>query len=174
VYKVNGLSSYVATLAVLGGAIYYGVLDSNKMQIFMREFGSVLSVAQLFAYSVATLLYLKGALFKQGLPHGNFFVDFFHGYEPNPRFFNTVVSDLKWFLEGRALSGWGVVALLLAYQQYLHSGELTASMVMVVLFHQIYIFHYFFNETYVLGKHFTHTYIYRPHIFTTDHCFRYD
>lgn len=152
-YKVNGLSSYVLTLAVFAGCVYSGVLDSSKMQIFMREFGAVLSVAQLFAYSIAILLYAKGALFKQGLPHGNLFVDFFHGYEPNPRFFNVVVSDLKWYLEGRALSGWGVVALLLAYQQYLQSGALTASMVLVVLFHQIYIFHYFFNETYVLGKY---------------------
>lgn len=154
VYKVNGLASYVATLAVLAGCIYYGALDRSKMQLFMREFGAVLSVAQLWAYTVAITLYLKGALFKQGLPHGNLFVDFFHGYEPNPRFFGWAVSDLKWFLEGRALSGWGVVALLLAYQQYLLSGELTASMVLVVLFHQIYIFHYFFNETYVLGEYY--------------------
>lgn len=150
-YKVNGLSAYLATLAVLAGCIYSGALDRARMQVFMREFGAVLSVAQLWAYTVATALYVKGALYKQGLPHGNVLVDFFHGYEPNPRYFGWVVSDLKWFLEGRALSGWGVVALLLAYQQYLLGGELTASMVLVVLFHQVYIFHYFFNETYVLG-----------------------
>ena len=87
----------------------------------------------------------------QGNPSGNIIIDYFYGYEPDPRFFGFITTDVKWFLEGRVLILWNVVGILLAYRQYVAIGHVTNAMLLANLLHFIYVGHYYVVETNVLA-----------------------
>jgi len=83
-YKMNGLATTL--ISILAGAflVRAGYFDTK---LIVDHYGEIIVVANIFAYSVSIWLYIKGILFKEGNPSGNIVLDFFYGYEPNPRIF---------------------------------------------------------------------------------------
>jgi len=150
-YKVNGLRCFIITLGSFFAAIYYGYLDEPLIAKIVNDWGRIIVAFNLFSFINALFMYFKGLLFKQGNPSGNIIIDYFYGYEPNPRIFNIIWTDLKWFLEGRALIFWIINALLLAYRQYTLLGYVTNTMTLAVFLHFWYVTHYFVVETNVLS-----------------------
>jgi len=147
-YKVNGLSCYCITLLCFFASVYFGYFDVNLVKrIVFEEYGRILVTFQIFSFSMALLLYLKGYLFRQGNPCGQFLIDFFYGYEKNPRFFGIITTDVKWFMEGRALILWTLTSFVLAYAQMSTLGYVSRPMGLVLFFHFVYVLHYFIVET---------------------------
>jgi len=69
--------------------------------------------------------------------HGSFFYDFWMGVELNPRIANF---DIKLFSIGRiGMIGWAVVNLSHAAQQYELYGQLSNSMVLLLVLQMLYI-----------------------------------
>jgi len=111
----------------------------------------MISTHHVFSFLLSFFLYFKGFFFNKGNPSGNILVDYFYGYEMNPRFFNIISTDIKWFMEGRALMFWTIHTFLLGYAQYAKLGYLTYPMIFTVLLHFAYVLHYFVFETNVLA-----------------------
>lgn len=65
--------------------------------------------AQTFSWILSVLLYIKGIIYQnvlgfsffffelivKGAPSGKWILDFFYGYDPNPRVFGFIAGDVK-------------------------------------------------------------------------------
>jgi len=150
-YKCNGLISYLMTIALFFTGIYVGVINKAIVDMVWTNWAQIMVASEILAYSLSLIFYFKGWIWNQGQPKHNFVLDFFYGYEVNPRFFNIVWSDVKWLAEGRALMTWNILIYLIAYKQYLELRTLTIPTVLTCVLHTIYIAHYFWDETIVLS-----------------------
>jgi len=151
-YKVNGLACFVITLGGLLTAIYTQYLTPQAVtQLIDEEYLKITNTCVILSFAISLFLYFKGLLFRQGNPSGNIIIDYFYGYEPDPRFFGIITTDVKWFLEGRVLILWNVIGILLAYRQYVAIGHVSNAMVLANLLHFIYVGHYYVVETNVLA-----------------------
>lgn len=85
----------------LKGWIWKQVL-LNPLFLLLHFFSSI---HFLFCMKLATKQLNFVSLFLwfvwKGYPKHIFVLDFFYGYEVNPRFFGIIWSDVKWLIEGR-------------------------------------------------------------------------
>ncbi len=126
---MNGLHQFILSIALFAFAVYRP--DVFNPGIIVDNFGGILMTAQIFTLCLCVFLYLKGFIFRQvkrslvflfdisqGNPTGNVIVDFFYGYEVNPRIFGIIYTDFKFFTESRALITWVMFDLCFVYKQY--------------------------------------------------------
>jgi len=143
-------------------SIYYDLFTPDLVNKILTNWGPITTTFHLTGFLLAIVLYFKALFFNKvnelfssrilkGNPSGNLIVDIFYGYEMNPRLFDIVSTDVKFFLEGRALILWTTITWFFAYAQYLQVGHVTNTMVTAVLLHFFYVLHYFVYETNVLA-----------------------
>lgn len=145
-YRMNGMFSFLFTLAAVAGAVTLGWLDAA---LLYDQIGPLLSVVNLFSFAFAGFLYargLKGAEWER--PTGRLFYDYFMGTALNPRIGSL---DLKLFCEARpGMIFWMLLNLSIAAKQYQNHGLMTTPMAMVVGFQGFYLIDYFIHEEAIL------------------------
>jgi len=146
-YLVNGKECFIVSIVALLGTTYYGYFDPS---LVVDHFGPIATLATTFSYGICVLLYLRGYLFYEGNPSGNLVLDYFYGYEANPRFFGQIWLDPKWITEGRALMAWTLIEMCFLHTAYVRTGVLPSAMLLTTVLHFLYVLHYFIHETAVL------------------------
>ena len=146
-YKMNGWASWWATLAIVGGLVWSGVIPAT---ILYDEFGPLLTVVNLFSFALSGYLYMHGKLWPAGEKiRGKFFYDYFMGTSLNPR---TGRFDWKLFCEARpGLILWVLINLSIAAKQYATIGTVTTPMILVCAFQFWYILDYYYHEEAILS-----------------------
>ncbi len=146
-YKLNGLSSFVVSMALLVGLLSTGTIRATTV---LAELGPLLTVSTLAAVALAVWFYLwgrrRGALERSS---GNPTYDFYMGTVLNPRF---GLFDLKFFFESHIGMGtWGALALLLPVAEFERTGALSTAMLVVSLCQLLYIVDFFIFESNLLS-----------------------
>lgn len=145
VFKANGLSSFICTLALfyLGSSVFH--LFSPTL--IYDHFGGLLGALNIFSLVFCFFLYFKG-LYKpsstdSGRTGGALF-DYFWGMELYPRIFGW---DIKMFTNCRfGMMGWALIILSFATKQQQIYG-LTNGMIVAVSLQLLYIAKFFWWET---------------------------
>mmetsp|Transcript_11157 Transcript_11157/g.15190 ORF Transcript_11157/g.15190 Transcript_11157/m.15190 type:complete len:425 (+) Transcript_11157:302-1576(+) len=138
-YKLNGLR---VLLVLYLCALYFGfVTRSLDLGWLFDNYLPVLSGSLLISFALSFYLYAasfaKGARLASGGNSGVGLYDFFMGRELNPR---VGWLDLKEFCElYPGLIGWVMLNLGCAHKQFTTTGSISPSMLLVNLFHLIYV-----------------------------------
>lgn len=150
-YNINGLQAWAISHALfIAGAVYF---QWFPMTIIFDHWGSLLLIANITGFSLGIFVYLK-AYFFPSYPEdrkfsGNFVYDFFMGIELNPRFGPV---DFKLFFNGRpGIVAWTLINISFAAAQYHRYGYVTNSMILVNLFHGLYVLYFFWKEKWYLN-----------------------
>lgn len=146
-YKLNGLSSFVVSIAVLVALLATGTIRAATV---LAELGPLLTVSTLAALALAVWLYAwgrrRGALERSS---GNPVYDFYMGTVLNPRF---GLFDLKFFFESHIGMGtWGALAVLLPAAELERTGHLSTPMLVVSICQLLYITDFFVFESNLLS-----------------------
>lgn len=146
-YKLNGLSSFLVSIAILVGLLATGTIEATSV---LAELGPLLTLATLFALGLALWFYVwgrrRGALERSS---GNLVYDFYMGTVLNPRF---GLFDLKFFFESHIGMGcWGALAVLLPAAELERTGSLSTAMLVVSLCQLLYITDFFVFESNLLS-----------------------
>ncbi len=142
-YKLNGLLLFLTMAAVLAVGTWQHWLS---LTFVYENYGALLVVANVFAFSLTAILYLRGrrAAARAGKPLSSsplhVINDAFMGTELNPMFFGV---DLKMFAYRPSLMGLGVLVWSFAAVQYEALGHLTGRMWLFQAFYFVYLFNYF-------------------------------
>lgn len=109
--------------------------------------------AFIYAYSISLYGYIKGKFypsFKDDCKFsGSVVYDYMMGIELNPRI--GKFFDMKLFHNGRpGIVAWTLINLSFAAAQYKEIGYVANSMILVNLFHFVYVFDFFLNEGWYL------------------------
>lgn len=149
-YNINGLQAWVVS-HVLFIVCAFG-LGWFSPTIIFDNWGSLLSVVNVFGFLLAIFVYVKAYFFPTFAQDrkfsGSFIFDFFMGIELNPRFRGI---DIKLFFNGRpGIVAWTLINLSFASTQYVRYGHVTNSMLLVNLFHLLYVLYFFWKEAWYL------------------------
>jgi delta14-sterol reductase/lamin-B receptor len=146
-YKLNGLASYVVSLAALGGLYAAGNLRGRSV---LAELGSMLSTSIVFAFALSLFLYVYGFSSNRAERRsGNVVYDYFMGSALNPR---VGEFDLKFFFESKiGLTSWIAIDLAMAAAQYERSGHLSIPMMLVLGFQIFYVGDFYVFEDAMLS-----------------------
>jgi len=143
-YRLNGLASLLVTLAALAGSIAGGVVHGAAA---VEQLGSLLITSILASYLFSVLLYLFGK--PASTRAGDVIYGYFMGTALNPRVGRV---DLKMLMESKvAMSGWLVLAILMAHAEYERTGAVSLPMMLVVGFQALYTFDFFWFEEAMLS-----------------------
>lgn len=145
-YTMNGHLAFWVSIAAAAAAgpdrlayLYDAYLPLGLASV---GFSIVLSVYLYFSS------FHKGALLARGGNTGNPVYDFFIGRELNPRIGSL---DLKEFCELRpGLIGWVVLNMGMAAKQYLNTGAVSGSMILVNLMQGLYVWDALYQERAIL------------------------
>ncbi|MEQ8453123.1 MAG: hypothetical protein RID81_37665 [Sandaracinaceae bacterium] len=146
-YKLNGLSSFVVSIALLVGLLATGVLSASSV---LAELGALLTLATLGAVALAVWFYVWG---RQRGPlersSGNVVYDFYMGTVLNPRF---GLFDLKFFFESHVgMGSWGALAVLMPAAELERTGAISSAMIVVTVCQLLYITDFFVFESNLLS-----------------------
>lgn len=148
-YRMNGLASFLITLAVFWILVVTGLIDPR---VVAGEIGALISVVTLFVFAFSIFLYLYGRKRRESgssPPSDSIIHNFFMGYSHNPRIGEF---DLKLFFEARpSLIGWIVLSCTFAAAQFQSAGRVTLPMTLVCAFQFMYVFDYFIHEEAILS-----------------------
>lgn len=146
-YRMNGWLSWWITIGGLFLAVWLGWI---KPTILYDNFGPLITTTNIFTFAFALYLYVHGR--KKGRDErvtGNPVYDYFMGTSLNPRIGDL---DLKLFCEARpGLILWVIINFSAAAKQYEVHGTVTTPMMLVCLFHFLYIADYYFHEEAILS-----------------------
>ncbi len=145
-YRMNGIFSFLFTLAVVFGLVTMGWLDAT---VLYDQLGPLLSLVNIFTFVFAGFLYFWGLNGEEWeRPTGRPFYDYFMGTALNPRIGSL---DLKLFCEARpGMIFWLLMNLSMAAKQHELHGTVTVPMLLVVGFQSFYLIDYFIHEEAVL------------------------
>ncbi len=145
-YKMNGWFTWWFTWVCLAGGVLLGWISPT---LLYDEFGSLLTVVNIFAFVLAAYLYVVGKRRPDaGRITGNLVYDYFMGSSLNPRAGNF---DWKLFCEARpGLIGWIVINISILFKQYQLHHQVTTAMILVNAFQFLYIADYYYHEEAIL------------------------
>jgi len=128
------------------------MLDFFPATIVYDNWGSLLIIANVFGYALASFAYLKAKVApthpEDNKNSGSIIYDYFMGVEFNPRIGDF---DFKLFFNGRpGIGGWNIFNLSFMAAQYHLHGKITNSIVLVTILHATYILDFFWNEDWYL------------------------
>jgi len=153
-YKCNAAQAGVASIVLyLGGSLGLGLFSPS---VISDHWGPVLSALFLFGLGSCVFMYFKGLIAptdpKEVRITGNVLYDFFWGVELNPRInLFGMEFDFKLFYIGRiGMLAWVLVNLSFAAKQYEIHGTFTDSMILINIFHALYIFDWAYQEEWYL------------------------
>ena len=140
-YKLTGLKNFVLTMCM---TIYFGFFTPFlNLSWLYDNYVPLMTSAILFSFCLSMYLYARSfkpniLLADEGSRTGNPVYEFFLGRELNPRIGSL---DLKEFCElYPGLIGWAVLNLGMAHKQYMMTGSISTSMILVNLFQALYVF----------------------------------
>ena len=144
---MNGWMSWWITIGGLFLAVWLGWIDAT---ILYDQFGPLVTTTNIFTFTFAFYLYFHGKKKKKGeRTTGNPVYDYFMGTSLNPR---NGDFDLKLFCEARpGLILWVIINFSAAAKQYEVHGTVTTPMMLVCLFHFLYIADYYYHEEAILS-----------------------
>jgi len=133
-YSFNGLACWYITLPLICVLHYTGVFRITELY---DNFGSLLTVASLFATALAACCYFGAKIYHvEERMSGNFIYDFFMGAVLNPRVGHF---DIKFFVEIRpGIMLWFFLSLSMAVKQYELYGHVTSPMILIAFYHLCY------------------------------------
>lgn len=144
-YKANGMQCFLASIALLLGLTYMGVIQPD---VVYDKMGNMLMSMNLFALVFCTLLLIKGRTMPSpgdSGSTGNIIIDFYWGTELYPRIFGW---DVKTFTNCRfGMMFWALGILCFAFKQFMMTGAVSSSMFVCVSLQMIYIAKFFWWET---------------------------
>lgn len=141
VYNLNGLNTYLFTIALFFAGHFLGLW---KLTIVYDHLGSLISTANLAAWILWLIVFYRGWNSKNREPYEGLIREIWFGAELNPSLWGV---DCKVFFDGRpSLLGWVIVTISFAAVQYEKYGKLSTPMWMFVLFSFIYVFDFFWGE----------------------------
>lgn len=149
-YKTNGLLAWVVTHALFLAAGYWGLID---LAIIAKKFEGAFFITNVCGFSLAAFCLVK-AYVAPSFPgdckfSGSIVFDYFVGAEMNPRF--GEMFDLKLFVNTRpGMIAWTLIDISYTALQYQNIGRVTNSLLLVDLFHFIYVLDLFYNEGWYL------------------------
>ena len=139
-YKLTGLRNFLLTVGI---AVYLGFFTPYlNLSWLYDNYVPLMTSAILFSFGLSGYLYMRSfkanrLLAEEGSRTGNPVYEFFLGRELNPRIGNL---DLKEFCElYPGLIGWVVLNLGMAHKQFVTTGSVSPSMVLVNLFQGLYV-----------------------------------
>jgi len=145
VYKKNGMSCFIITLALYYFCAYHFNLFSPA--IVYDHFAGILGALNFFSLIFCVALYIKGRLAPSATDHGstgNFIFDYYWGTELYPRILGW---DVKQFTNCRVgMMAWPIIILSFAAKQSQLFG-LSSSMVVSVVIMMVYIAKFFCWES---------------------------
>lgn len=146
-YKINGLQAWTLSQITFLIASYF-----LSPTFIFDNWGPMLVIANIAGNLLALFVYIKARLFpsdpKERKFSGSFFYDYYMGIEFNPRIGDF---DFKLFFNGRpGICAWTLINFSFAFAQYNLWGEVTNSMILVLLLQGIYIIHFFWYEAWYL------------------------
>ncbi|KAH6974641.1 ergosterol biosynthesis ERG4/ERG24 [Ilyonectria sp. MPI-CAGE-AT-0026] len=149
-YRTNGFLAWIITVLVFVLAALFGAID---LSIIAHHWGNLIVIFNIYGYALSIIAYLKAHYAPSHIEDltfsGSVLYDFLMGIEFNPRFGQD--WDWKLFHNGRpGIIGWTLIDLAYAALQYQTHGYITNSMVMVNMFHAIYVVDFFLNEDWYL------------------------
>jgi len=148
-YRCSGFSAFVFSVLAFACLCYY----EYDVTIVYRHFVRLITATTILSYGLSVYLYLRSINVKQhqlatGGNSGNAIYDFFLGRELNPRLGDF---DLKFFCELRpGLIGWFMLDLVFMVQAYQWYGRVPHTLVLVTIFHGLYVADALWNEEAVL------------------------
>eukprot|EP00741_Cyanophora_paradoxa_P006962 tig00001065_g6735.t1 len=169
-YRVNGLRCMLFSVALFSLCSFQ--LNLFSATIIYDHWGYMLVIANIFGYTLTVLAYIKSYVAPTNddiKRSGNVPYDMLWGVELNPRFGNF---DFKLFFNGRpGIAGWPLLNLSFAAKQYELHGVVTPSMILVNIFHFLYVLDFFIGEDWYLATldimldHFGFYYAYGDNVF---------
>lgn len=150
-YNINGLQAWIIShLLFLTAASGLGWFSPT---IIFDNWGGLLIITNIVGFSLGIFCYIKAYLFptypKDRKFSGNFLYDFSMGIELNPR---LGPLDFKLFFNGRpGIIAWTLINISFAAAQYQRYGMVTNSMLLVNLFHALYVLYFFWKENWYLN-----------------------
>lgn len=138
-YVLNGLSIFLTVLAITALAEYLGV---PLLSWTNAHFWALFAVANVFAFSLTVLLFLRGRK-KIGQTSSGIvssIKDMVYGIELNPKWWRV---DLKLFSYRPSLIGLALINMSFAAVQYRTYGQLSDAMLLYQVFTLIYVLNYF-------------------------------
>ncbi|TFG62522.1 MAG: hypothetical protein E4H36_07815, partial [Spirochaetales bacterium] len=157
-YTLNGLASFLITLAVFFTLVLTGVL---RPELLFAHIGALISTVVAFCFAGGLFLFFfgKGERGKAGKSSlrsvtgpggaGGFIRKFFLGTGLNPRIGRF---DLKLFFEARlGLIGWMLLNFSFCAAFYRNTGRLSLPLILSCAFQFIYVLDYFIHEEAILS-----------------------
>jgi 7-dehydrocholesterol reductase len=145
VYKANGFSVYLITIAVYCSGTYFGYFSGG---ILYDNIGKIISAMNIFAILFCIFLYFKGILAPSTSDCGttsNPFFDFFWGTELYP---SVLGWNVKQFTNCRlGMMFWAIYVLSCLFKQAELSGNVSNALSVNVALQSIYIAKFFWWET---------------------------
>ncbi|MYB35437.1 MAG: DUF1295 domain-containing protein [Gammaproteobacteria bacterium] len=135
VYRLNGLSLFLLTTALMIAAHYFGWFS---LSILVTHFLELFIVTNIFAFAVSGWLYMNGRQSQAG-PVG-FLRDYYYGVTLNPTLCGV---DLKIYSYRPSLIGLALMNASFAVVQYETYGSLTLAMILYQGFTFLYVLNYF-------------------------------
>jgi 7-dehydrocholesterol reductase len=143
-YKLNGISAWAITHAVLVGGWYLGILDVGGLYDI---YGEVIVMLTVTAFVFCMFLYWKGRRYPTSpdtVYTGNLIFDFVQGIDLHPRLMGV---NLKQLINCRvSMMGWSLVFVACLIAQYERHGMVSTSMMVSVGVLVVYLFKFFWWE----------------------------
>jgi 7-dehydrocholesterol reductase len=149
-YTTNGLLAWTITHTLFAASSLAGLLDPS---IIARHWEGLHVAVNIYGILLALFAQIK-AYVAPSHPEdrkfsGSYVYDYYMGIELNPRIGQS--WDFKLFYNGRpGIIAWTLIDLSWMAYQYQTFGYVTKSMVLVVLFHFVYVLDFFWNEAWYL------------------------
>lgn len=151
VYKANGVSCYLITLALFYLAAFQWKLFSPT--IIYDNFGYLIGALNIFSALFCVLLYVKGRFAPSSTDSGttgNPIFDYYWGMELYPRIMGF---DVKMFTNCRfGMMSWALIIISFAAKQKELYGYVSDSMLVAIALQLIYVTKFFIWETGYLGS----------------------
>eukprot|EP00027_Filamoeba_sp_ATCC50430_P016251 CAMPEP_0168570346 /NCGR_PEP_ID=MMETSP0413-20121227/16668_1 /TAXON_ID=136452 /ORGANISM="Filamoeba nolandi, Strain NC-AS-23-1" /LENGTH=462 /DNA_ID=CAMNT_0008602955 /DNA_START=29 /DNA_END=1417 /DNA_ORIENTATION=+ len=149
-YKLNGISSYIATHVILGAAAYLKWYDPV---IVYDNFGSIIQTLSIGSYVICFLLYLKGVYAPSSTDcgtSGSFIMDVYWGVELHPAIGSF---NIKQYANCRlGMMCWSPLLCYFAYKQFATYGYVSNSMILSCIIQIVYIVKFFYWESGYFGS----------------------
>lgn len=143
-YRINGFLALILSTIGFAALIYFKVPVTLVCDCFI----GIITATMLWSVVVAVTVYVMARIQKTGLAPGgntgNVIYDFFMGHQLNPRWGKF---DFKLFFEIRpGLIGWVMINFCMAAKEYEKSQEVSTAMILVCIFHFVYVADCLFYE----------------------------
>ena len=150
-YRLNGLSAWVVTHAILLVAAYpLGLFSLGEVY---DNLGSILVTTNVLALVLCGFLYWKGVHHPSSSDHGRSgfpIWDYYWGVELHP---SVAGYSLKQYINCRlAMMGWSVIVMSCAAKQYELTGHVSTTMMVSTALQIVYIVKFFYWESGYFGS----------------------